>query len=357
MSKLPHDSQAPEPASEGLVKRLKAAANDAELLREVIESSDIASVSAALVVLLAGADRDTLDAMQLVCSFLLKFIRERELTQLALRSIWRVDIGNGHTPVGRTCEPRSNSYEGWLPTIGMQRYRRAEDLAPNTIHSLTSYLRMAFCDWVYISVDAVADTSFSFGKVWGMVFDDLAAPSTFVDILNMNLPLCRVELALRGIVAFKSVGHVYVDSLQTYADQEPLSESFFVPAAEHGVRYINHISSAGNPAIQSDTAAAISFGFANPLNGGDRCLIGIDCAIGADFLAQVKQKASELREAGHVDFNFEFANVSSQVDSCGFEKYRKDDGRTWLMNDLQNHVNVEVKQTGDRIEIHVFSSA
>lgn len=48
------------------------------------------------------ADRDTLDAMQLVCSFLLKFIRERELTQLALRSIWRVDIGNGHTPVGRT---------------------------------------------------------------------------------------------------------------------------------------------------------------------------------------------------------------------------------------------------------------
>lgn len=95
------------------------------------------------------------------------------------------------------CEPRSNSYEGWLPTIGMQRYRRAEDLAPNTIHSLTSYLRMAFCDWVYISVDAVADTSFSFGKVWGMVFDDLAAPSTFVDILNMNLPLCRVELALR----------------------------------------------------------------------------------------------------------------------------------------------------------------
>lgn len=101
---------------------------------------------------------------------------------------------------------------------------------------------------------------------------------------------CGNQLAiLGGIVAFKSVGHVYVDSLQTYADQEPLSESFFVPAAEHGVRYINHISSAGNPAIQSDTAAAISFGFANPLNGGDRCLIGIDCAIGADFLAQVKQ--------------------------------------------------------------------
>lgn len=39
------------------------------------------------------ADRDTLDTMQLVCSYFLTLIRELELTQLALRAISRVEIG------------------------------------------------------------------------------------------------------------------------------------------------------------------------------------------------------------------------------------------------------------------------
>ncbi|KAH7697193.1 hypothetical protein AAVH_35725, partial [Aphelenchoides avenae] len=126
MSKRPRNSQAPTTASEDLVKRLKAAANNVELLQDIIERNDSGAVAAAFSALLTGgscaaptgsklpekaqnrpcrswpaetflevvlfADRDTLDAVQLVCGFLLNFIRERELKQLALRDIPDVDI-------------------------------------------------------------------------------------------------------------------------------------------------------------------------------------------------------------------------------------------------------------------------
>ncbi|KAH7704632.1 hypothetical protein AAVH_28178, partial [Aphelenchoides avenae] len=126
MSRRPPGSQAPASSFEELVERLKAAANDAVLLRGIIENNDSDSVAAAFAALLTGngsskrggsksrqkanrpcpslptetfaevvlfTDRDTLDAMQLVCSFLLNFIRERELMQLALRAISTVKIG------------------------------------------------------------------------------------------------------------------------------------------------------------------------------------------------------------------------------------------------------------------------
>ncbi|KAH7694395.1 hypothetical protein AAVH_38560, partial [Aphelenchoides avenae] len=55
MPKRQHDPQAPASASEDLVKRrLKAAANDAELLREIIGSNDVGSVATALVSVLSG---------------------------------------------------------------------------------------------------------------------------------------------------------------------------------------------------------------------------------------------------------------------------------------------------------------
>ncbi|KAH7722551.1 hypothetical protein AAVH_09952 [Aphelenchoides avenae] len=72
-------------------------------------------------------------------------------------------------------------------------------------------------------------------------------------------------------------------------------------------------------------------------------------------------KASELREADRVDFTFTIStSVSQHTDSTGFEKYKKEDGRTWLMDDVANHVNVEIIQTVEVgqnfIEIQVFSS-
>ncbi|KAH7710169.1 hypothetical protein AAVH_22534 [Aphelenchoides avenae] len=109
--------------------------------------------------------------------------------------------------------------------------------------------------------------------------------------------------------------------------------------------------------MPANTVAALSFGFAEPTTGGERSLRGTDCDIGTDFRAQVKQKAGELRDASHVDFTFRLAVYKSlQIDSTGFEKCQRDDGRTWLMSDLDNHVNVEVKQTESLITIHVFSS-
>lgn len=62
-----------------------------------------------------------------------------------------------------------------------------------------------------------------------------------------------------------------------------------------------------------------------------------------------------MNETHHVDFTFKLAGVR-YIDPTGLEKYQKDDGRTWLMNDLENHVNVKVKQTEKLVEIHVFSS-
>lgn len=52
MSTQPENSEAPAPAAEDLVKRLKAAANDVVLLREIVESSDSASIAAAFAMLL-----------------------------------------------------------------------------------------------------------------------------------------------------------------------------------------------------------------------------------------------------------------------------------------------------------------
>ncbi|KAH7698540.1 hypothetical protein AAVH_34365, partial [Aphelenchoides avenae] len=86
LSKRPNRS--PEPASEDLVKRFKAAANDVVRLREIVESSDSVSVAAAIAALLAGdsssapsdpeqqrkvvlADDVLLDALQFLSRFYL----------------------------------------------------------------------------------------------------------------------------------------------------------------------------------------------------------------------------------------------------------------------------------------------
>ena len=83
---------------------------------------------------------------------------------------------------------------------------------------------------------------------------------------------------------FRSVQNVTIDSSETYSDAKPLGEAFFLPAAERGVRHIKHYDD-----ITANTAAALTFGFAEPASGGDRSLIGIDCGIGTDFLSQVQQ--------------------------------------------------------------------
>lgn len=62
-----------------------------------------------------------------------------------------------------------------------------------------------------------------------------------------------------------------------------------------------------------------------------------------------------------MDFTFKLGTVSPDIDPDDYEKYQGDDGQTVLVDDLENHVNVELKQTEDSydrnvVEIHVFSS-
>ncbi|KAH7713415.1 hypothetical protein AAVH_19211 [Aphelenchoides avenae] len=395
MSKRPHSSQEPTSASVDLVKRLKDAANDAVLLREIVKSNDTASVADAIAALLTGgsssastgpklrktahnrtrrslpaenfvevvlfADRDTLDTMQLVCSYFLTLIRELELTQLALRAISRVEIG-------KFLWRREDRFDGWLPIVDViRRYGAERELVPKTVHQLMPCLRMSFCRSVCIDLGGVSYAHATFSNVCGMVFDDLAAPSTFVGTLDIRLPPRNMELALRGIEAFKSVKTLRMepvpiddDIYYELAGEEPLDEKIFIPALKRGVRHIEVISEddRGAPA---NTAAALSFGFAEPAAGGDRSLLGIACDIGADFLELIKQKVAELDATRHLDFTFKLGTVSPDIDPDDYEKYQGDDGQTVLVDDLENHVNVELKQTEDSydrnvVEIHVFSS-
>ncbi|KAH7713298.1 hypothetical protein AAVH_19355 [Aphelenchoides avenae] len=124
MSKRPDISRAPESASEELIEHSEAAANDGVLLRELVENSDSDNITAVFAVLhtddsassapnnpektsnrpcpntpnetfvdiLLFMDRDTLEAMQLACRFLLEFVRDREVKELPLRSISQVDL-------------------------------------------------------------------------------------------------------------------------------------------------------------------------------------------------------------------------------------------------------------------------
>lgn len=72
------------------------------------------------------------------------------------------------------------------------------------------------------------------------------------------------------------------------AGVEPLDEAFFVSAARSGVRNME-FTLGDDHVTPATTAAALSFGFAEPAAGGDRGLLGVACEIGPDFLAQIKQ--------------------------------------------------------------------
>ncbi|KAH7703618.1 hypothetical protein AAVH_29210 [Aphelenchoides avenae] len=254
-----------------------------------------------------------------------------------------------------------NRFNGWEPVIELvYNHGAGKKIAPKTVDQLASCLHMAFCGSVCIDIAGVVGlvnkpyeelTDYA----CDMVFNDLDAPNTFVGTLTIRMPCCNVEIALRGIEAFGHVSSVIVESDEHDRDPGHLGENFFGIAAQHGVRRIV-FDADDESEMPADTAAALSFGFAEPTAGGDREVLGVACEVGSDFLAQVKQKVAELDGAHHVDFNFKLANVSAPIDSAGFEQYQRGDGRTWLVDDLENHVMAEIKQTEKHIEIHVFSS-
>ncbi|KAH7713014.1 hypothetical protein AAVH_19623 [Aphelenchoides avenae] len=236
------------------------------------------------------ADRDTLDAMQLVSSFLLNFIRERELTQLALRDISSVKVGKFIM---------SDDYEGWLPCVEIAP---GPKLLPKTVNQLALCIRMAFCQSFCIDFDGAPMflESPSFGDIYGMIWDDLFAPDTFVG--NLTIRMAPIDSVFIHIFeAFESVNSVNVEWLYDDPDFEPLEEDLFVSATEHGVRHITlQLDGGVEGDTPASTAGALSFGFAEPTAGGDRSLLGVACGIGPDFLAQIKQVHENIHKT-HFD--------------------------------------------------------
>ncbi|KAH7672992.1 hypothetical protein AAVH_42529, partial [Aphelenchoides avenae] len=202
---------------------------------------------------------------------------------------------------------------GWLPFVEMVRGHGAgKELVPKSVHHLASCLRMAFCESVSIELIGGPEEGDAFNALCDMLFHDLVASSTFVGTLAIDTFLGSVEVIARGIEAFKSVKSVSAEC--TYADLDPVGEAFFLRATRRGVRNMEVKSMAQEePGVTpTSTAAALSFGFTEPSDGGGRSLLGVECEGGSDFLAQVRQKVAELNEARY-DFSFKLGDVSTRA--------------------------------------------
>ncbi|KAH7702827.1 hypothetical protein AAVH_30013 [Aphelenchoides avenae] len=203
--------------------------------------------------------------------------------------------------------------------------------SPATIGQLVPYLRLAYCESVCIDLqwtDAVSPKRR--GAAYRALFDDLVLPSTSVNVLTVCVDSRSATEAVRqqrAFEAFKAVSKLVVN-VQGFNDPGAFKGAFFVYAAKCGIRSLEFDSGRGRSGIGIDIFAVFSFGFAK----------------------------AELDGARHVDFKLQLANVSSPIDSTGFEQYQRGDGRTWLVDDLENHINVEVMQTANLAEVHIFSS-
>ncbi|KAH7725612.1 hypothetical protein AAVH_06792 [Aphelenchoides avenae] len=401
MSKQPESSHASASAPDDLVERLKAAADDAVLLREIVESSDRASITAAFAMLFSGggspvpndsklqkktrnrpcsrttndifveilllADRDALDALQLVCRFLLEFIRDREAIELPLRSITRVQIGKSFI-----------NY--WLPFVEVVReVARDRDLnhedwgqngpSPKTVSQLVAYLRLAYCDSVCVDLRWGDDRSRKHrAAARDAIFGDLVVSNAFVNVLTVCVDVDSVFDARYALEAFKPLSEVLV-SVVDCGDWSHFSDvAFFKSAVKCGVRSIKFAGSNGS-AIRVGVLPAISFGLAEPTSGGDRIIRNVDVGNrycdpryrafsydGYQFLPQLIMKASELDGRLNIDLKFTICGLAEYDDLARFEKYQKDKSN-WLINDLQNGITLEVVEANRVVEVHVFSSA
>ncbi|KAH7697111.1 hypothetical protein AAVH_35809, partial [Aphelenchoides avenae] len=62
-------------------------------------------------------------------------------------------------------------------------------------------------------------------------------------------------------------------------------------------------------------------------------------------------KASELDGRHRIDFKFSIDKLSKPIDPAGFEKYQKGE-RSWLVNDLENGITLEVEEVERIVKIH-----
>ncbi|KAH7704425.1 hypothetical protein AAVH_28389 [Aphelenchoides avenae] len=385
MSKRPHSSQAPASAPEDLVQHLKAAGNDAALLRGILESNDSASVAAALAALLTSpstkavsdvkrrkkarsqqsipnetiveivlfADRDALDAWQLVCLFVRDFIHNREANELPLRPVAQVRIGKFSRP-----KPGHDYWpQHWLPAVAVARGSDFE--VPDSVNRLVPYLRLAYCQSVYVDLRLTRCVREQLREAaYGAIFGDLILPNTSVELLEIYVDDGSAIVAHRAFKAFEALSKVVVKMDGRRSDPDwarSFDETFFISAAKCGVRSIS-FDTGSQYWIDINVLPALSFGFAEPTAGGDRSISSVFCALeDEDFLAQLIEKASELDGRQHIDFTFTIEDLSEPIDPAGYEKYQNGEW-SWLIDDLENGITVEIEEAEHSTEIHVFSS-
>ncbi|KAH7660423.1 hypothetical protein AAVH_43793, partial [Aphelenchoides avenae] len=148
--------------------------------------------------ILLFADRDTLDAMQLVGRFLFEMIRDREDKELALRSISRVNTGKCF----RSWIVRSSWERHWRPMVengsGLNTGKR---FYASTINQLLRYLRLAgSCEFVCIDLqwdDAVSVKHR--GAAYRALFGELVVPTMFVNVLTVCIDSRSAAEALRQL--------------------------------------------------------------------------------------------------------------------------------------------------------------
>ncbi|KAH7715344.1 hypothetical protein AAVH_17277 [Aphelenchoides avenae] len=313
--------------------------------------------------------------MQLVCRFLVEFIRDREAKELPLRSISQVEIGQYH---------RGNWKDYWLPIVEVGRDpAKVPDVIrglaaeapkeggplPVTVSQLVPYLRLSYCVSVCIDLrwDRCLDSKHR-GAARGAIFGDLVVSHTFVGELTVCVDKASVFDAHYAFEAFKPLSKVLVkvDDYEGWSDW--FHERFFISSAECGVRSIK-FQSPRHSIIGMGVVPALSFAFTEPTTGGDRSIGNVvvaDCyddmlerahdPSGYKFFAQLVEKAGELDGGRHIDFKFTIHQLPDLDALPGFKKYQKDD-RSWLVNDLENGVTLEVVMGQLSVEVDVFSSS
>ncbi|KAH7708260.1 hypothetical protein AAVH_24504 [Aphelenchoides avenae] len=229
--------------------------------------------------------------------------------------------------------------EYWLPKVKVFRNPNTKKALPKTVSQLVPYLRLAYCDSPCIDLRLTHVIRYKDCEaIHDAIFGDLVAPTTVVNILT----ICAEDDRQHELPALL----VEADHILDWRNAD---DRFFASAAKCGVR-----------SISCDAAAisllpALSFAFAEPLDGSNRRVSGVECVTeDVNFLAEIIKKASVLDRRQRIDFKFSIGGLSCAVDPAGFENYRKDD-RTWIVGDLENGVMLNVVAERKSTEVHVFS--
>ncbi|KAH7693405.1 hypothetical protein AAVH_39559, partial [Aphelenchoides avenae] len=288
--------------------------------------------------------QDSHDSMQLARRFMLDYIRKNEITELALRRIERVSLGD----VCRTDGLNAGDEEHWMPVMRLSRHGGDNDkvLVFNCVHGLLPYLRLAYCDFVCVVFETIQSAGAISFEIALALLDDLNACEAHVDSLHVCSDQGTVDLLNRSINAFKSVKEV---TMKVKSDEliepEAFNEAFFASLAHRGVRYFrSELDYNEDRVLEIDAESALAHIFAEPLTDVSRELSGLNYANENEFLRLLVKKAGEQDSRQHIDLRSTVRLLN--IDTTGFEKYETGEGKL-LVHDLDNGLKLEIEADTD----------